>query len=182
MENTLKVPAHEMDHRKGSRDFPLILVQYGDYECPYSAALEPGIQKLLIEFKKSLCYVYRHFPLRGIHPMSTEAAMAAEAAGRQDKFWEMHELLFQNSDDLSHDLIQLLARKLNLNIHDFYIDMENADLMEKVERDHQSGMESGVTSTPTLFINGYLYQGSSSYLPLKEALNLALNNNQSSFY
>ena len=182
MENALNIPANEFDHHRGDISSQVMLVQYGDYECPYSAALAGDIDQLMNEFQGILCHVYRHFPQSGIHEFSEIAALAAEAADQQDKFWTLHGLLFENSEELSGDMIRLLARKSGLDMEVFEADMHRFDLFDKVKEDHANAVEAGIKSTPTLFINGVLYQDSSSYWPLKEAIELAHNNFRSAWY
>lgn len=181
MENVLSIPANEFDHHRGTIDSPVTIVQYGDYECPYSSALAPDLDNLMEEYRGILCHVYRHFPQTGIHENSEVAALAAEAAGEQGKFWKMHKVLYENSEDLSPDLIRLLARKIPLDMNEFEMDMKLFELYDKIKNDHQGGVETGITSTPTLFINGILFEGSSNYWPLKEAIEEALSNYRSAW-
>lgn len=182
MESVLRIPANEFDHHRGNLNSEVVLIQYGDYECPYSALLAKDMDLLIKEFQGSLCHVYRHFPQTGIHEYSEVAALAAEAAGEQNKFWELHTLLFENSEDISGDLIRLLARKSGLDMSQFEDDMHRFDLFDKVRNDHKNAVEAGIRSTPTVYINGVLYQDSSSYWPLKEAIELANNNYRSASY
>lgn len=181
MENILTIPANEFDHHRGEIDSPVVLVQYGDYECPYSATLAGDLDLLFQEYHGILCHVYRHFPQTRIHEYSELAALAAEAAAEQDKFWEMHTLLFQNSEDLSGDLIRMLARKIQLDIDQFENDISRFELLDKIYDDYANAAEAGVSATPTVFINGVVFQGSSSYWPLKEAIELANNNFRSAW-
>lgn len=182
MENILTIPANEFDHHRGDIHSPVVLVQYGDYECPYSSALAGDIDLLFEEYRGILCHVYRHFPQTGIHEYSEFAALAAEAASEQDKFWQMHSLLFQNTEDLSEDLIIMLARKSQLDMNQFENDISRFELLDKIHEDYANAAEAGVSATPTVFINGILFQGSSSYWPLKEAIELANSNFRSAWY
>lgn len=182
MENALTIPANEFDHHRGDINSHVVLVQYGDYECPYSASLAGDIDQLMNEYQGILCHVYRHFPQSGIHEFSEIAALTAEAADQQGKFWELHKLLFENSDDLSGDLIRMLARRTGMDMETFENDMHRFDLFDKVKDDYANAVEAGIKSTPTLFLNGVLYQDSSSYWPLKEAIELANNNFRSAWF
>lgn len=177
----LKIPVNENDHHKNSLRAPVILLEYGDFECPYCAVASTVISRLLQEYRSDLCFAFRHFPLKGIHPEAEMAAVAAEAAGEQDMFWEMHNLLFAGQENLSKKSIYMLAKKIRLDMDRFQIDMERYDLLEKVRSDHQGGIQSGVQSTPSIFINGFQFEGSTSYWPLKEAIEIELGSSQSSF-
>ncbi|WP_408095807.1 DsbA family protein [Peredibacter sp. HCB2-198] len=170
MTYTLKVPAIKNDHRKGPLDAPVILVEYGDYECPHSARAYQMIQKLLKEFDGDICYVYRHFPITDIHPHAALAAMAAEAANEQSRFWDMHDLLYKNIYNLSAESITVLAEALELNIQKFLVDLEREDLIDRVRKDIDSGEESGVTGTPTFFLNGIIFEEDATYPALKESI------------
>jgi len=103
--------------------------------------------------------VYRHFPLRTIHPHAQAAAKAAEAAARQDRFWEMHDVLFRNQLHLEPEDLRRFAERLELDLERFDVDIEDRDIRARVARDVQSGLESGVDGTPSLFIDGIRYEG-----------------------
>jgi protein-disulfide isomerase len=180
MSNQLKIPVNTNDHHLNTLHAPVILLEYGDYECPYSAVATTLFSRLLKEYRTDLCFVYRHFPLKGIHPFSELAAVAAEAAGEQNKFWEYHELLFTNQEELSEEQIENLALKLELDMDLFQSDLGRYDLVEKVRSDHHGGIQNGVQSTPTIFINGFQYEGQTSYWPLREAIELELTGERSS--
>jgi protein-disulfide isomerase len=177
MESVMRLPANEFDHHRGPLSAEVVLIQYGDYECPYSALLARDLDLLKEEFRDSLCHVYRHFP-----EFSEIAALASEAAGEQNKFWEVHGLLFENSEDLSADLIRLVVRKAGLDMNQFENDMQRFDLYDKVRNDYKNAVEAGIKSTPTVYLNGVLYQDSYSYWPLKEAIELAKNNFRSATF
>jgi protein-disulfide isomerase len=170
MGTTLRMPANEMDHRLGPLNAPVTLVEYGDFECPYCGVAESVVGQLVKEYRSDLCFVFRHFPLSGIHPDAEFAAIASEAAGKQDKFWEMHRILFQNQEDISRDKVLMLARRINLDMDQFNHDLQSYDIIEKVKNDSRSASESGVESTPTFFINGIKFEESTNYWPLREAI------------
>lgn len=182
METILRIPASEYDHHRGTIDSPISIVQYGDYQCPYSAHLAPDLDRLFEEYTGIICHTYRHFPQVGIHEFSEISALAAEAAAKQDMFWQMHQLLYANSENLSFEMMRLLARSLRLDMNDFEMDMKSFDFFEKIKNDYRGGVESGLVTTPTLFINSVLYEGSSSYLPLKEAIEIAIGNYRSAWF
>ena len=170
MVKKFKTPVSESDHTLGPLNAPVVLVEYGDFECPYSGAAATVIEQLLSEYPRELYFVFRHFPLKGIHPTSEMAALASEAAHEQNQFWNMYHLLFDNQEHLSLKFIEMLARKLRLDMSQFMQDIKRLDLMEKVQRDYQVGIKSGVESTPSFYINDIKFEGSSSYSPLREAI------------
>lgn len=159
----LKQPVTTDDHHIGPLTSPLILVEYGDYESPDCAAADPVMEKLISDYGKSLCYVFRHFPLRTLHPHSEMAALAAEAAGEQSQFWYMHRMLFKNSHALSMKTILSIAEELELDIGQFQDDFQRGDLMDKIDRDVGSGLQSGVPGTPTFYLNGLRIDGPANY-------------------
>jgi protein-disulfide isomerase len=165
---TLKNPVSTQDHHIGPFNAPLVFVEYGDYECPYCAAADPVVEKLITDFGKSMCYVFRHFPLRTLHPHAELAALAAEAAGEQSQFWYMHRLLFKNSHVLSMKTVLAIAEELELDIGQFQDDFQRGDLMNKIDSDVSSGIQSGVHGTPTFFLNGLRVDGPSNYAFLSD--------------
>ncbi len=175
MSSKLTIPVNENDHHLNYLHAPVILLEYGDYECPYSAVAAPKLNRLVKEYSSELCFAYRHFPLKNIHDYAEVAALAAEAAGQQNEFWRYHELLFDNQEHLSQKTFERLAKSLGLDLIKFKEDLGRYDLLEKVRSDHQEGNSSGVQSTPTLFINGFIYDGPTNYWSLKEAIEIELN-------
>lgn len=182
MGTALKIPPSEFDHRIGYMDASVILVEYGDYECPYCRVAAPVVERLVEEFKNDICYIFRHFPMRNIHPHAELAALAAEAAGVQDKFWDMHRLLFQNGDGLSSQNIGLLAQNINLDMDRFLEDFQRPAILDKVHQDFKGGIRSGVNGTPTFYLNGYRYDNSSAYEELKEAIEELIDMRREAFY
>lgn len=170
----LRMPPNQLDHHLGPLNAPVLLVEYGDFECPYCAVAISVVTQLIKEYKTDICYVYRHFPLKGIHPDAEIAAYAAESAGKQDKFWEMLNLLFENQEHLSNEIVFVLARQIGLDMGQFTHDIQSYEVAEKVHNDARSGHESGVEHTPTFFINGVLFEGSTNYWPLREAIEESL--------
>lgn len=181
MSLTLRAPASKNDHFLGPLHAPVVLVEYGDYECPYSAVAAPMLEMLLQEYKSSLCLVYRHYPLKTLHSQSEYSALAAEAADRQGKFWHMHKLLFQNYDSLSPEKIDQLAHELDLNMGLFHKDIERHELKAKIEHDYLTGVQSEVNATPSIFINDLRYEGSSSYWPLRESIEQHMRGGESAY-
>jgi formate-nitrite transporter family protein len=133
------------------------LVVYGDFECPHTAAAMREVD--LLERDAAFEVVFRHFPLRSIHRHAQAAAEASEAAARQDRFWEMHDLLFRNQLHLEPADLRRYAERLGLDLERFEADLADPATETRVERDVESGDRSAVDGTPTLFIDGRRYQG-----------------------
>lgn len=165
---TLQKPVVQLDHHIGPLTAPLILVEYGDYESPQCAVADGVIEKLISEFGLSLSYVFRHFPLRTLHAHAEMAALAAEAASQQSQFWSMHRLLLQNSQHLSMNRILYLADEIELDIGQFQDDFQRGDLMDKIDADVSSGIQSGVQATPTFYLNGARIDGPYNFAHLND--------------
>src|SRR5919205_2489985 len=135
------------DHAQGPIDAPITLVEYGDYECPHCGHAYPIVKQVQQEFGDDLRFVFRNFPLANAHPHAELAAEAAEAAGAQGKFWEMHDWLFENQEDLSAANIVEGARELGLDAKRLAKDIESRKYQEKVRRDFSGGVRSGVNGT-----------------------------------
>ncbi len=155
----LAVPVDpERDHIRGPADAPITLLEYGDYECPYCGQAEPVIRELLADFG-DVRYVWRHLPLSDVHPQAQLAAEAAEAAGAMGKFWDMHDLLLAHQDELRvRDLIRY-AEQLGLDIDRFQEALRKRKHAGRIAEDVESADLSGVSGTPTFFINGRRHYG-----------------------
>ena len=158
-EATLAPPVGEADHALGPASAPVTLVEYGDYECPDCLNAFPIVQELLRRCGERVRFVYRHFPVNSIHPHASAAARAAEAAGVQGKFWEMHETLFRNQHRLGDVDYLHLALRLGLEVYRFRADLGRESIARRVRAQYESGVASGVRGTPTFFINGRRYTG-----------------------
>jgi protein-disulfide isomerase len=149
----------QVDHVRGEVGAPVIL-EYGDYECPYSRQAFRAIERVERELSGRVRFAFRHYPLTEIHPHALAASAAAEAAARQDRFWEMHTLLFHRQKALEEDNLRSYASELGLDLARFDRDRVDPELTARIERDVTSGEATGVVrGTPTLFIDGVLYQG-----------------------
>jgi Thioredoxin len=147
------------DHVRGAPTGPLIL-EYGDYECPYSRQAFRAIEQVEGQLDGNMRFAFRHFPLTSIHPHALAAASAAEAAAMQDRFWDMHELLFHWQKALEDDDLRRYAAQLGLDVAAFDRDRASAAVAGRIRRDVDSGLASGqVLGTPTLFIGGLVYRG-----------------------
>jgi protein-disulfide isomerase len=162
------------DHAIGPADAPVTLVEYGDYECPDCGNAFPAVKRLIADLGPRLRFVFRNFPLYSLHPHAGQAAMAAEAAGAQGKFWEMHDLLYQNQKNLADVEIARLALKAGLEIYKFEADLASERFGPRVGADFDSGQRSGVTGTPTFFVNGVRYVGEKDYDSLRAAIDSAM--------
>lgn len=157
-------------HIRGSPTGRLIL-EYGDYECPYSRRAYRHIQHVESVLGDGVRFAFRHFPLTDIHPHALAASAAAEAAALQGRFWEMHELLFQGQKALEDGDLRRYAAALNLDLARFDSDRTSASVLDRVRRDTESGLASGeVQGTPTLFIDGVAYRGAYDAEALLDAL------------
>ena len=156
---TLTPPVSDRDHSKGPKDSPVTLVEYGDYECPYCGQAENSVHEIQERTGDAVRLVFRHFPNRTVHPHAKLAAEAAEAAGEQGKFWEMHDLLFQHQDSLEQWDMFEYARELDLDMDKFQTALNEHSHSKKINEDFRSGIKSGVQGTPTWFINGTRYDG-----------------------
>jgi protein-disulfide isomerase len=159
-----------VDHVRGAPAGRLI-VEYGDYECPYSRRAFREIEHVERRLGDGVRFAFRHFPLTEIHPHALAAAAAAEAAALQDRFWEMHALLFHRQAALADDDLRRYAAELGLDVERFDSDRTGAAVLGRVRRDMESGMASGdVQGTPTLFIDGIVHRGGYDAATLLEAL------------
>jgi Na+/H+ antiporter NhaA len=148
------------DHVRGAHDAPITLLEYGDYECPHCGRAAPVIKELLGRFDGRLRFVFRHLPLPDVHPNAALAAQAAEAAGAQGRFWEMHDLLFARQDALGAADLTRYARELGLDVARFEEDLRGGRFAARVGQDVNSAEEAGVAGTPSFFVNEVRYRGS----------------------
>jgi Na+/H+ antiporter NhaA len=169
----LAVPVDpERDHIRGPTEGPVTVVEYGDFECPYCGRAEPVVRELLADFA-DVRYVWRHLPLSDVHPSAQLAAEAAEAAGNQDAFWEMHDLLLDHQDDLQPSDLLAYAERLGLDLERFRDDLSEQAGASRVEEDVDSADRSGVTGTPTFFINERRHDGAYDVETLSAAVRAA---------
>ncbi len=166
----LRIPVSDEDHSIGPKNAPLELVEYGDYECPFCRRARGVTQQLTEELGDDLLYVFRNFPLAEIHPHAMNAAKAAEAAGLQGQFWEMHDMLFENQENLDDESLLSYATAHGLDPRQFVRDMNNSKVEKRILSDFQGGARSGVNGTPAFFINGFRYDGDWSYDSLSSVL------------
>jgi protein-disulfide isomerase len=145
---TLTQPVSARDHAEGPADAPLTLVEYGDYQCPYCGSAYPVVKRLQKTLGNKLRFVFRNFPLTQAHPYALVAAEAAEAAALQGKFWEMHDLLYEQQTFLEPEIIPLWAESIGLDLERFGNDIRQGIVATGINEDRQSGIRSGVNGTP----------------------------------
>jgi protein-disulfide isomerase len=166
----LAVPVSERDHMDGPPTATVTLVEYGDYECPFCGRAHPVVLELQQLLPDDLLFVYRHFPLTQIHPRALPAAEAAEAAGSQGRFWDMHHLLFTNQRRLDAPDLLAYARAIGLDLERFVAEVDSGVHKARIREDFRGGVRSGVNGTPTFFIDGVRHNGGFDLPSLLEAI------------
>src|SRR5919112_1670466 len=161
------------DHVRGPDDAPVTLVEYGDYQCPYCGRAEVVIRELLEAFGDDLRYVWRQLPLNDVHVNAQTAAEAAEAAGSQGSFWEMHDRLLAAQDELTVVDLTRHAEELGLDMDQFWDELRRRQHAPRVDRDVASADASGVVGTPSFFINGRRHSGAYDVASLTRAVEAA---------
>jgi protein-disulfide isomerase len=172
---TLKVLVTAEDHAQGPENAEVTMVEYGDYECPHCGRAYPIVKQVQKHFGKRLRLVFRNFPLSEMHPHAEAAAEAAEFAASHEKFWEMHDLLFENQERLGNALFLELGERLGLSAKALADALENDTFEPRVRADFRGGVRSGVNGTPTFFVNGHRHDDSFDYDTLVSAINQAMD-------
>ena len=149
------------DHVYGKKDSDVLLIEYGDYQCPGCKSANPTVQEIKQEYKDDIAFVFRNFPLTSIHPNALVAAAAAEAAGKQGKYWEMNDLLYTSQDEWSSvssadrtEVFERYARQTGLNVEKYQEDIADPAVTKKINFDLALGKKQGAESTPTFILNG----------------------------
>jgi protein-disulfide isomerase len=150
----LTVPVGAIDHVTGAPHAVVTVLEYGDFECPNCKQAQPAVKLLLERFAGRVRFVFRHFPLEEVHPLALGAALAAECAGEQGRFWEMHDLLFENQLHLRPKDLQAYAARLGLDMARYTAEMDDQVYLQRVREQQRSGLDSGVRATPGFFVNG----------------------------
>ena len=154
----LKTAVGPDDHTQGPLDAPIVLLEYGDYECPYCGEAYPELKAVQKAMGDSLCFAFRNFPLGNAHPHAERAAEFAEAAATIGRFWEMHDALYEHQDELEDEHLARYAKRLGFD--DALVESAmRGDFATHIRRDFTGGVRSGVNGTPSLFINGQRYDG-----------------------
>lgn len=170
----LRPPVSRDDHLEGDPTAPVILVEYGDYECSYCAAAHPVVKALQRRFRGRIGFVYRHFPLTQVHPHAAHAAESAEAAGSVDLFWPMHDTLFEHQNALDDRHLATYAERVGVPGGVVAMALESEQFAPRIRRDFLSGVRSGVNGTPSFFINGQKYEGDYDEPSLGDAIEAEL--------
>lgn len=170
----------ETDWTRGATNPKVTLIEYGDFQCPACAVYEDVVQKIQADFKDTLVFSYRHFPLTQIHQNALLSAKSAEASGRQQKFWEMHDLLYKNQKEwetspVAKDTFIRYAKELGLDIVKFEKDLSDSAISKKIEDDYKGGVKLKVLGTPTFFLNGKKIDNPGSYDDFKKKIEEVLN-------
>lgn len=155
-----QVQISEGDHIRGRPDADIVIIEYGDFQCPYCARAHPTLAGLQQQYGERIALVYRHLPL-GMHPYAETAAEAAEAAAAQGKFWEMHDTLFEHQAQMAPAQLPLLAQQLGLDGARFDQDLAQRRHRERIRQQAAEAKSLGASGTPSFFINGEHYQGDS---------------------
>jgi protein-disulfide isomerase len=163
-------PVNAADHTLGPCGAPVTVVEYGDFECPRCKQAAGAVKLLFARFDQSVRFVFRHFPLEEVHPLALQAAQVAECAGEQARFWEMHDLLFENQRHLEFPQLLGYARTLGLDMARFTAAMDGEVYLQRVREQQRSGEYSGVRATPTFFVNGRIQDVSYGLPALFEAV------------
>jgi Na+:H+ antiporter, NhaA family len=155
----LDPPVQPDDHRLGNGDSSVVLVEFGDYECPDCFGARLVVKEVLERLGDAVSLVWRHFPRVEVHPGAERAARAVEAAALQNRFWPVHEKMLAYQGRLEDDLLEIWIERLGLDLDRFRQDLVSPASLQRIERDRRSAERSGVRGTPTFFINGYRYEG-----------------------
>ncbi len=158
------------DHIRGDRSAPATLLEYGDYECPYCGQAHPVVKALILQLGPQLRFAFRHFPLATVHPHAQHAAEAAEVAGAQDRFWDMHDQLYENQGALDDVALLQYAAILNLDLTRFIEELSSHAYVDRVREDFIMGAREGVNGTPTFFINGRRHDSTFDFETLLAAI------------
>ena len=164
----------ERDHVRGARAAAVTLVEYGDFECPYCGEAYPVVRELMARLDGQARLAFRNFPLAQIHPHAQRAAEAAEAAGGQGRFWEMHDILYERQSALEDNDLIAYADALRLDLDRFGLELSQGAHRLRIREDLLSGVHSGVNGTPTFFINGKRHDGAWDLASLTGAVTRAL--------
>jgi protein-disulfide isomerase len=156
----LTLPISGRDHAQGPDTAPVTLLEYGDYECPYCGQAYPIIKNIQKQLGAQLRFVFRNFPISEVHPHAQHAAEAAESAGVQNKFWGMHDYLYEHQHKLDDNHLRQYASTLEMDVARFDDEMAKHVHADRVREDFMSGIRSGVNGTPTFYINGIRYDDS----------------------
>jgi protein-disulfide isomerase len=164
------------DHYIGSLEAKINIVEFGDYECPYTKQNQENIDKVIAYYPFEICFGFRHYPITRLHPHSMFAAIAAEAAHLQGRFWDMHHALIETHAELNTENVFNIARHIGLDIKTFLYDIEDNSITNIINKHIQDGIISGVKETPTFFINNHYFKGHLNFEFLKNLIENEIRN------
>ena len=167
------VEVEDGDHVRGDNNAPVAIIQYSDFECPFCSRVVPTMEQVLEEYDGKVKLIYRHFPL-SFHENAQKAGEASECAADQDKFWEMHDLIFADQDNITVDDLKAHAATLGLNTSTFNNCLDDGDNAQKITDDFTAGAALGVQGTPASFVNGTMISGAQPYASFAAAIDAAL--------
>jgi protein-disulfide isomerase len=162
------------DAVRGPANAPVEIIEFSDYQCPYCERAYPTVQQILRTYGDKVKFIYRDFPLSSLHPYAQKAAEAAECAGEQGKYWEMHDKLFENQGALDVPSLKQYAADLGLDTAAFNSCLDNGDMASEVQNDFNDGQAAGVSGTPTFFINGKMLVGAQPFDAFKAVIDAEL--------
>ncbi len=164
------------DHVIGPANAPVTLIEYSDFQCPFCSRIFPTLQQVVKEYGNKVRFVYRHFPLTSIHPYAQKAAEASECAAEQGKFWQFHDLVFSNQEQLNLEQLKTWGKQLGLNTSKYNDCIDSGKYAKRVQTDMQEGEQKGVSGTPATFINGQLVSGALPFESFKQIIDQAIAN------
>lgn len=174
---------HPLDNIKGNKNSKVIVTEYSDFQCPACRTYYPVMREVTTEFKDEALFIYRHFPLTSIHQNAEFAARAAEAAGKQGKFWEMHDLLFEKQNEWASavnvkSFFESYAELISISAEQFKSDFASSEVRDLVKAQRTHAIQSGLKGTPTFFINDKQIESPRSIEEFKSAIREAINNSK----
>lgn len=175
----LKVVVSDNDHRQGSAEFRVTLVEFGDYECPYCGEAYWVVKQLQQHFQHDLQFVFRNFPLAKVHPHAMSAAITAEFAGSHGFFWEVHDELYENQSRLGVSLFERIVQKHGLSNEALRLAQGEETYISKIKADFNGGVRSGVNGTPSFYIDGLRFDGPPDFAGLRKAIEFVLASERS---
>jgi protein-disulfide isomerase len=167
---TLAVPVSAIDHRVGAEHARVVVLEYGDFECPICHAVEPAVKQLRAAHPADVLFVFRHYPLEDAHPHALVAAEAAEAAAAQGQFWPMHDLLLTDPNRLTRHHLEAHAEKLGLDMPRFRAEMDDEIYRQRIREHEDGGRRSHLRATPGFYVNGIIQDVSGGMRALFEAV------------
>ena len=167
-------PVTDADYIRGNKNAKVTLIEVSDFQCPFCQRHVPTMEQILDEYGDKVRIVYRHFPLSSIHPYAQKAAEASECAGEQGKFWEMHDVMFENQSALDVNSLKDYAADLGLNASQFSSCLDDGKYAAKVRQQTQEATAAGITGTPGTFVNSQLVKGAYPFDTFKQIIDAEL--------